>query len=238
MIKNDITLTKRPSEKRGHTQIARLNSRHSFSFGEYWDPDNVGFRSLRVINEDKVAPGQGFGTHPHRSMENLSYVIDGELEHKNSLGNGRDIKGGEFQYKSAGSGVHHCEFNPQADKSAHFLQIWITPREQGGEPRYRDFDTAERRVENGLFLLASPDGEKDSAEIRQDAQIFFGDLRNGNSLAVPEDARFPYAWIQVIKGDIQIGEHVLTDGDGGAVEATAFDIAASRDAEFILFRLS
>lgn len=238
MIKKDITLTKRPSDARGHTQIGWLDSRHSFSFGEYWDPENVGFRSLRVINEDKVAPGQGFGTHPHRSMEILSYVVVGELEHKDSLGNGRVIKAGEFQYMSAGSGVFHSEFNPRADQPAHFLQVWITPREQGGEPRYRDFNTAERRIENGLFLLASPDGEQDSVEIRQDAQILFGDLRSDNRLTVGEDARFPYAWVQVIRGDLQIGVHALTDGDGAAIEANTFDIAASRDAEFILFRLS
>ena len=173
---HNIQVTRRPSEERGLTDIGWLDSRHSFSFGGYADPKYVGFRSLRVINEDKVAPGKGFGEHLHRSMEILSYVVDGALEHKDSLGNGRVIKAGEFQYMSAGSGVLHSEFNPQSDKPTHFLQIWIQPREQGGEPRYRDFDTAEKRIKNGLFLLASSDGEQDSAAIRQDAQIHFGDL--------------------------------------------------------------
>ena len=238
MIKNDITLTKRPSEKRGHTQIAWLNSRHSFSFGEYWDPDNVGFRSLRVINEDKVAPGQGFGTHPHRSMEILSYVIDGELEHKDSLGNGRVIKGGEFQYMSAGDGVFHSEFNPQEAQPSHFLQIWIQPREQGGEPRYRDFDIAEKRVENGLSLLASPDGRDNSAEIRQDAEIYFGAVQIGHRINIPESSAYQFAWVQVISGTIEIAHHSFSAGDGAEIEGNTFEIKAQDDAEFILFRLS
>ena len=202
------------------------------------DPEHVGFRSLRVINEDTVAPGRGFGEHPHRSMEILSYVVEGELEHKDSLGNGRVIKAGEFQYMSAGSGVLHSEFNPQPDKSTHFLQIWIQPRNQGGEPRYQDFDTMEKRVKDGLFLLASPDGEAGSAAIRQDAQIHFGDLAAGSTIEVSADEKYPFAWIQVIKGGLKIESTELAAGDGAAIEGSAFAIEGAEDAEFILFRLS
>ena len=235
---HDIQITKRPSEERGLTNIGWLDSRHSFSFGGYTDPEHVGFRNLRVINEDKIAPGRGFGEHPHRSMEILSYVVEGELEHKDSLGNGRVIKAGEFQYMSAGSGVLHSEFNPQSDKPTHFLQIWIQPREQGGEPRYQDFDTAEKRVKNGLFLLASPDGEQGSAAIRQDARIHFGDLAAEATIDVPADERYPFAWVQVIKGGIKISDTELSAGDGAAIEGNAFAIQGSEDAEFLLFRLS
>jgi len=233
-----LTIIKRASQDRGKTNISWLESQHSFSFGNYVDPEHVGFRSLRVINEDKVVPGRGFGEHPHRSMEILSYVVEGELEHKDSLGNGRVIKAGEFQYMSAGSGVLHSEFNPQADKPSHFLQIWIQPRSQGGEPRYQDFDTAERRVKNGLFLLASPDGASGSAEIRQDAQVHFGDLATGATLEVPENKSYPFAWVQVIKGSVRIEDTDLAAGDGAAIEGSQFAIEGTEDAEFILFRLS
>lgn len=234
----NLHIQKRPSAQRGVTNLGWLNSRHSFSFGDYIDESFVGFRSLRVINEDFVAPGKGFGTHPHRSMEILSYVVDGELQHKDSLGNGRTIRTGEFQYMSAGSGVLHSEFNPQADKPVHFLQIWIQPRTQGGAPRYRDFNTQEKRVKNGLFLLASPDGEADSAEIRQDAQILFGDLSAGASLAVSEDKKYPYSWVQIIKGTVEIGGITLEAGDGAAIQEPAFSIQGNSEAEFLLFRLS
>ena len=233
-----ISISKRPSEDRGETSIGWLNSKHSFSFGDYIDPNYVGFRNLKVINEDKVTPGKGFGEHPHRSMEILSYVVEGELEHKDSMGNGRVIKAGEFQYMSAGSGVSHSEFNPQPDKPTHFLQIWLQPDEPGGEPRYQDFDTAEKRVKNGLFLLASPDGETGSAEIRQNVQVYFGDVAAGSTIDVPADNRYPYAWIQVIKGEIEISDVDLAAGDGAAIEGDSFAIKGSRDTEFLLFRLS
>lgn len=240
----EIQISKRPSSERGRTRIGWLDSRHSFSFGEYIDEKHAGFRSLRVINEDIVAPGKGFGTHPHRSMEILSYVIDGELEHKDSLGNGRIIKAGEFQYMSAGSGVLHSESNPLKDKPAHFLQIWIQPNESGGEPRYRDFDTTQKRVKNGLFLLASADGESGSAEIRQDAQIQFGDVAEGASIPVSADTKYPYSWLQVVKGSVAIdgadgAEGTdLEAGDGAAITGYAFNIHGTTDAEFILFHLS
>ena len=235
---NTLKVTKRASEERGETDIGWLNSRHSFSFGGYMDPAYVGFRNLRVINEDKVAAGKGFGRHPHRLMEIISYVIEGELKHEDSMGNGRVIKAGEFQYMSAGTGVSHSELNPQHDKPTHFLQIWIQPNDGGGEPRYQDFDTAEKRVKNGLSLLASPDGEAGSAEIRQTAQIYFGDLESGAIIDVPANETYPYAWIQMIKGGVTVGDVDLAAGDGAAIEGSAFTIDGSEAAEFLLFRLS
>lgn len=234
----NLHITKRPAHERGSTDLGWLDSKHSFSFGDYVDQDHVGFRSLRVINEDRVAPGKGFGTHPHHSMEILSYVVEGELEHKDSLGNGRVIRAGEFQYMSAGTGVMHSEFNPRSDQPAHFLQIWIQPRERGGEPRYQDFDTAAKRVKDGLFLLASPDGEAGSAAIRQDAQIYFGDVALDSTIIVPANRRYPFAWVQVIKGSLVIGGESLSAGDGAAIAGDTFTIEGAGDAEFLLFRLS
>ncbi len=235
---NTINIEKRASQERGETNIGWLSSKHSFSFGGYMDPMYVGFRNLKVINEDKVAPGKGFGNHPHRSMEIFSYVVEGELAHKDSLGNGRVIKAGEFQYMSAGSGVSHSEFNPQADKPTHFIQVWIQPSEQGGDPRYQDFDTSAKRVKNSLFLMASPDGREDSAAIRQNAQIYFGDLESGAAIDLPIDDNYPYAWIQMIKGEISIEDVNFEAGDGAAIEGNAFTINGTKDAEFLLFRLS
>lgn len=235
---NTVTLSKRPADERGKTHIGWLDSKHSFSFGGYMDPSYVGFRNLRVINEDIVAPGKGFSEHPHQSMEIFSYVVAGELAHKDSMGNGRVIKAGEFQYMSAGSGVKHSEFNPQPDKPTHFLQVWVQPREQGGEPRYQDFNTVERRVKNGLFLMASPDGEDGSAEIRQDVQIHFGALEPGAVIDVSADERYPYAWVQVIKGGIKVEDLELAAGDGAAIEGSAFKLSGIEAAEFLLFRLN
>ena len=233
-----VRISKRPSDERGETNIGWLNSKHSFSFGSYTDPNYVGFRNLRVINEDKVAPGKGFGEHPHRSMEILSYVVEGELEHKDSLGNGRVIRAGEFQYMSAGSGVSHSEFNPQPDKPTHFLQIWIQPEDLGGEPCYQDFDTAEKRVKDGLLLLASPDGEAGSAKIRQNVQVFFGDVAKGAAIEVAASKAYPFAWVQVIRGGIKVETTDLTAGDGAAIEGSHFMIEGTEEAEFLMFRLS
>lgn len=235
---NASKITKRASGERGETNIGWLNSRHSFSFGEYMDPAYVGFRNLRVINEDKIAAGKGFGRHPHRLMEIFSYVIEGELKHEDSMGNGRVIKAGEFQYMSAGTGLSHSEFNPQPDKPTHFLQVWIQPNDGGGEPLYQDFDTTEKRVKNGLSLLASPDGEDGSAKIRQTAQIYFGNLEPSATIDVTVDETYPYAWIQMIKGEVIVGSVDLSAGDGAAIEGGAFKIEGTGNAEFLLFRLS
>ncbi|MBK1835181.1 pirin family protein [Roseibacillus ishigakijimensis] len=225
----------RRANERFHTEIGWLDSWHTFSFGEHYHPEMAGFRSLRVINDDIIAPGQGFGTHPHASMEIFTYVIAGELEHKDSMGNGRIIKAGEFQYMSAGSGVTHSEFNPSAEKPVHLLQIWITPAAPGGEPRYADFDTKPLRQENGLTLLASPSGAGSSFAIRQHAEIHFGHLSQGAQLS--PDSPFSHHFLHLIKGEIKIADQTLRAGDAAAFGAS-LPIRATEDSEFLFFALS
>jgi redox-sensitive bicupin YhaK (pirin superfamily) len=163
-------------------------------------------------------------------------VISGELEHKDSMGNGRVIKEGEFQYMSAGTGVSHSEFNPSASNPVHLLQIWITPTHPGGEPRYHDFDTKPLRQDNGLALLASPGGDNGSMAIRQHARIHFGHLAQGASLALDDDPGYPHSWLHIIKGKLKAGENTLNPGDGASFEGP-LDLTAENDAEFLLFRL-
>ena len=225
--------TIRRAADRFHSDLGWLDSRHTFSFGEHQHPDHMGYRSLRVINDDTVAPGGGFGTHGHSQMEIFSYVISGELAHKDSMGNGRTITAGEFQYMSAGTGIKHSEFNPSATEPVHFLQIWLQPNESG-EPRYRDFDTKPLREKNGLTTLASGSGEN---AIRQDAQIQFGHLSSGTSLTIPATEDRPYRWLHLISGEIALGEETLSPGDGASFESE-MEITATTDAEFIIFHLS
>lgn len=197
----------------------------------------MGYRSLRVINEDVVAPRKGFGTHPHRNMEILSYVISGSLEHKDSLGNGRVIQSGEFQYMSAGEGVLHSEFNPSSTEPAHFLQIWIVPEAKGGEPRYQDFDTKALTRNDGLVRLASPDGQEGTAAIRQQAEVYFGQLERDQTRDITVSSAYPYLWLQIISGDMRIGDTTLTAGDGAAIEAGNATLMATQASTFLLFRL-
>jgi redox-sensitive bicupin YhaK (pirin superfamily) len=225
----------RRASDRFHSDLGWLDSWHTFSFGEHYDPTQAGFRSLRVINDDTVAPGQGFGTHAHSSMEIFSYVISGELEHKDSMGNGRTIKAGEFQYMSAGAGVKHSEFNPSSDEPVHFLQIWITPTNPGGEPRYADFDTKPLRKENGLTLLASPSGTETSFAIRQHAEIHFGHLGAGAKLE--PDSELNHHYLHLIHGELEIGGETLTAGDGVAF-GKSLPIVAAAESEFLFFALS
>jgi len=229
---NPITI--RRAKDRFHTDIGWLTSWHTFSFGEHYDPTQAGYRSLRVINDDIVAPGQGFGTHGHSSMEILSYVISGQLEHKDSLGNGRIIKAGEFQYMSAGDGVKHSEFNPSSTEPVHFLQIWITPTHPGGEPRYTDFDTKPHRQKNGLTLLTSPSKKDHSFEIRQNAQIAFGHLSEGHTLEL--EHKFPHHYLHLISGELKLGEETLLPGDGASFNQPP-KLEASAQAEFLIFDL-
>ncbi|MEM9398769.1 MAG: pirin family protein [Verrucomicrobiota bacterium] len=230
----------RRSEERGKTNMGWLDSRHSFSFGEYFDSEQMGFRSLRVINEDRVAPGKGFPTHPHRSMEILSFVIQGSLAHKDDMGNERCIDTGHFQYMSAGDGVRHSEYNPSDVEPVHFLQIWIEPREKGGAPQYADFktDTATDAQSSQLLLLASPDGVDGSAEIRQDAQVYYGEILAGDEMELPEDSRFGYIWIQLISGQISLNGQILHSGDGVAIECDSLNLNSTLRSKFLLFRLS
>ncbi len=234
---DSLSLVKRPADARGRADHGWLQSRFSFSFADYHDPAHMGYRTLRVINDDFIAPGQGFGMHPHQSMEIFTYLIEGSLEHRDSMGNGRVIRAGEFQYMSAGDGVMHSEFNPSDDERAHLLQIWIFPDKPGGEPRYADADPSSRRVKNGLTVLASPDGRAGSMAMRQRALISFGDLDAGKTLAVSADIGDGHFWIQMIAGEIAIGDETFAPGDGGTIEGNDFAITSASPAEFLLFEL-
>ncbi len=232
------TITKRAAGDRGPTDLGWLQSRHTFSFGEYHDPEHMGFRSLRVINDDNVAPGMGFGTHPHSSMEIFSYVINGELAHKDSMGNGSTIKAGQLQYMSAGSGVEHSEFNPSKDQPVHFLQIWIQPKKKGGEPRYQEADPGANRQPDSLLLLASSDGHDNSIAMRQDGDLYFGNLGDSKEISVPENNSYPYGWLHLISGELTLADQTFGPGDAASIEGAVPTIKATADAEFLLFRLS
>ena len=173
-------IVKRPAAARGQANHGWLQSQHTFSFADYHDPAQMGFRSLRVINEDRVAPGEGFGTHPHRDMEIFSYVLEGALEHKDSLGNGRTLRPGQIQLMSAGAGVTHSEFNPSRTDGLHFLQIWIQPREKGLPPSYTEWHPQPQNDSDGKVLVISPDGRHGSATIHQDAEIYRLRLQPGD----------------------------------------------------------
>ncbi|MCH7229033.1 pirin family protein [Haloferula sp. A504] len=210
------TLTVRRSNERGRAQHGWLDSHHTFSFANYHDPAHVGFRSLRVINEDRVAPLGGFPTHPHRDMEIFSYVVSGKLAHRDSMGNERTLEPGEVQLMSAGSGVTHSEFNPSADDAAHFLQIWIHPRERGLEPRYTEWQPPSGPTPP-LTLLISADGRDGSATIAQDADIFRLRLEAGEQTDF-EVRPGRGVWLQVIRGRLRVGDQVLEAGDGASTE--------------------
>ncbi len=231
------TLVKRAAGDRGVSNFGWLQSRHTFSFGEYYDPKHMGFRSLRVINDDIVAAGQGFGTHPHRDAEIFSYVIEGELEHKDSLGNGSVIKAGDLQYISAGNGVRHSEFNPSKQNPVHFLQVWLMPNTSGGEPRYAEKALGDKAKNNALTLLFSGSPRGDAVEIRQDAEISFGKIDTGRSLTA-EIGVGRHVWIHVIKGELEVLGATLKEGDGAAIShASAFELSANGNSEFLLFNL-
>lgn len=215
-----------------------LDSRHSFSFGGYRDPQHMGFRKLRVINDDRVAPGAGFGAHPHRDMEIISYVVEGALEHQDSMGNGSTIEAGEVQRMSAGTGVRHSEYNASDTDPVRFLQIWIPPRRAGLEPSHeqRKFRRDDRQGE--LKLLVSPDGRDDSLTIHQDASIWGAVLSAGDAVEYAlGDGR--HAWVQVVTGTITLGENTMSEGDGAAISDEArLQLSASQDAELLLFDLA
>ena len=197
----------------------------------------MGFRSLRVINDDVVESGQGFGEHPHRDAEIFSYVIDGELEHNDSMGNGRVIKAGDLQYISAGNGLFHSEFNPSPKKPVHFLQIWLKPTSSGGEPRYAEKSLGQAARPNDLTLLFAPEPRGDAVGIRADAEIFFGKLDAEKQLVHrfrPGRAQ----WLHVIEGEVSVSGETLKTGDGAAIEnAEALEIQSREGAQFLLFDL-
>lgn len=233
-------LTIRRSEDRGHFDHGWLDTRHTFSFADYRDQRFMGFSDLRVINEDRVQPGQGFGTHGHRDMEILSYVLEGELGHRDSMGNGSTIRPGEVQRMSAGTGVTHSEMNPSPEAPVHFLQIWILPAAQGIRPGYeqRAFPAEQRR---GRFrVLASADGRDGSVTIHQDAAMLGAILAPGDRVR-HEIPAGRVAWVQVARGEVSVNGQGLRAGDGlSAVDETALSIVGggTGDAEVLVFDLA
>ncbi|MEI6860982.1 MAG: pirin family protein [Verrucomicrobiota bacterium] len=231
-------IVKRPAAARGQTELGWLHSRHSFSFGEYHDPAHMGFRSLIVLNDDVVEVGGGFGTHPHRDAEIFSYVIAGELEHRDSLGNGRIIRAGDLQYMSAGSGVRHSEFNPSKSAAAHFLQVWLRPSERGGAPRYAERALGDQAKPDALTLLFAGEARDRATAIRADAEIYYGRLVAGKTLAFAPGVQRGL-WVQVIRGTLDVLGTQLGEGDGAAVEYVAtLGLTARKDAEFLVFNLA
>jgi quercetin 2,3-dioxygenase len=223
---------------RGQSRTGWLDSRHSFSFASYHDPAEMGFRALRVINEDRVIPGAGFPPHGHRDMEILTYVLDGALEHKDSLGNGTVIRPGELQRMSAGTGIVHSEFNPSASEPVHFLQIWIIPDRVGLAPGYEQkaFPAAERR--GRLRLVAAPDGEDGAITLHQDARLYLASLAAGERLAhAAQEQRG--LWLQLARGIVALDGTEMREGDGAAITGqSGIEIEAETDAELLLFDLA
>ncbi len=227
----------RPADQRGHFDHGWLDTYHTFSFADYYDPRNMGFRSLRVINEDRVAGGRGFGTHPHRDMEIITYVVEGALEHKDSMGNGSPITPGEVQRMSAGTGVAHSEYNGSKSDPVHLLQIWILPERQGMTPSYEQkrFPPEERR--GRLRLIGSRDAREGAVTIHQDVELYAGLLEPGEKTAHAL-AENRHAWVQMIRGEITLNGKTLNAGDGAAVTAeTSLEFAGVASAEFLLFDL-
>jgi redox-sensitive bicupin YhaK (pirin superfamily) len=229
----------RKSQARGHFDHGWLDTYHTFSFSDYYDPKHMGFRSLRVINEDRVAAGEGFGTHPHNDMEIVTYVLEGELEHKDSMGNGSVIRPGEVQYMSAGTGVTHSEFNASSDKTVHLLQIWILPDKRGYEPRYGQKSYADALASGKLTLVASSDGREGSIAVRQDMNLFVARLKTGSSVSY-DLAPKRVAWLQVARGAVELNGQALNAGDGAAASETKLLEIKTGDstAEVLLFDLS
>jgi redox-sensitive bicupin YhaK (pirin superfamily) len=231
-------ITIRPAAERGRTDWGWLDSRHTFSFGEYYDPRHAGFRSLRVVNDDRVKPGAGFGTHGHRDMEILSYVLEGGLEHKDSTGGGGVIRPGEIQFMRAGTGVTHSEYNASKTEPVHFLQIWIVPDERGLAPGYdqKAFDAA--AAHRGFVLLASQGGRDGSIPVHQDVALWMTRLGDGEE-RVHSLAPGRHAWVHVARGSAALDGRTLVEGDGAAVsEEASIRLAGRGEAEVLLFDLA
>jgi quercetin 2,3-dioxygenase len=229
----------RKSEERGHFDHGWLDTRHSFSFADYYDPEHMGFGHLRVINQDRVQPGRGFGTHGHRDMEILSYVLDGTLEHKDNMGNGSVIRPGDVQRMSAGTGVMHSEFNPSGDERVHFLQIWILPDRKGLAPGYEQKRFGPEARKGRLCLIASSDGADGSVTIHQDARVFAALLGadSGEVPYTPRPAR--RTWVQLATGKLRLNGIEMIEGDGAAIQhEPSLTFSAASPAEFLVFDLS
>ena len=231
-------LTVRPSEERGAFDHGWLDTKHTFSFADHYDPDRLGYRALRVINDDRVEPARGFGSHSHRDMEILTYVLSGELAHRDSMGNGSVIRPGDVQRMSAGTGVVHSEMNPSRADPVHFLQIWIVPDRAGHPPGYEQkaFPESDRR--GRLRLVASRDGRDGSVSIHQDASVYATLLEPGERVAYQPDAG-RNAWVQVARGSVELNGQTLREGDGASVSGEQrLELAGKDSSEVLLFDLA
>lgn len=229
-------ITIRRGADRGHANHGWLEARHTFSFANYYHPEQMGFRALRVINEDRITPAAGFPQHPHQEMEIITYILEGALAHKDSTGGGGVITPGMVQYMSAGSGVTHSEFNASNTEPVHLLQIWLVPNEKGGAPRYQ-----ERTVENAnsgeMALIASPDGRHGSFAIRQDAELYAAKIKEGAELS-HGFAAGRYGWLQIARGGVELGGLMMQAGDGARIESeNSVTFKALADSEVLLFDL-
>ena len=226
----------RRAKERGHFDFGWLNTFHTFSFGDYFDPKQMGFRTLRVINEDTVLPGKGFGTHPHRDMEIITTVLSGALKHQDSMGNGSLIRPGEVQRMSAGTGVTHSEFNASETEPVHLLQIWILPEKTGIAPGYEQKMFSEKEKRGKLCLIASQNGREGSVTIHQDASVYAALLKPREKIEwQPQKGRS--AWIQIVRGEMDVNGTELNAGDGAASEQSPLSFSAKTDCEFLLFDL-
>ncbi len=231
-------ITIRKSRERGHFDHGWLNTYFTFSFADYYDPQHVHFRTLRVLNDDRVAAGAGFPEHPHRDMEIVTYVLEGALEHRDSMGNGSVIRPGDVQYMSAGSGVTHSEFNASKSEPVHLLQIWMFPEKKGFKPAYDQKNFPREDKQGKLRLVASPDGRDGSVTIRQDNELYATVLGTGESVRhelKPER----YAFVQVARGSVKLNGTTLGEGDGAAISGEkAIELTGVKDAEVLLFDLA
>ncbi|PXW22457.1 pirin family protein [Paraburkholderia caballeronis] len=227
----------RQASQRGRGEHGWLSSRHTFSFANYYDPKQVGFSDLLVINDDRVAPARGFGKHPHRDMEIFSYVLEGALEHKDSMGTGSVIVPGDVQLMSAGTGVAHSEFNHSPSEGVHFLQIWIAPAQMGAEPRYQQKHIADDEKRGKLRLVLSPDGAEDSLQLRQDARVYAGRFDGAETAALELDAG-RYAYVHVARGSVTVNGVAMTEGDGARLrDERLLTFTDGHDAEVLVFDL-
>lgn len=228
----------RHAEERGVANFDWLNSKHTFSFGHYHDPNHMGFGPLRVINEDRVQPGRGFDTHGHRDMEIISYVLEGALQHKDSMGNGSIIKPGDVQRMTAGTGVRHSEFNPSESERVHFLQIWILPEKEGLKPGYEQKTFSEAEKHSALRLVGSRDGRDGSVTIHQDVDLYATCLGDGQEIAhTPEAGR--KVWVQIARGEAEVNGTPLKAGDGVALADEArVTLRGASNAEILLFNMT
>lgn len=229
-------LTIRKAEDRGASRLDWLESYHSFSFADYYDPAHMGFRSLRVINDDVIAAGGGFGTHAHRDMEIITYVLEGELEHKDSLGTGSIIRPGDVQKMSAGTGIRHSEFNHSSNSPVHLLQIWIVPERAGIAPGYQQLNFSRESKLGKLLLVAANEDRDDLIRIYQDAKMYVSVLEGSQSVR-HEVAAGRHAWVQVARGAVSVNGKPLKAGDAAAVSGEAVEIAASPGGEVLVFDL-